>query len=220
MDESEFGKFGWVTDPEGNKVELWSRRRVGPRLTETSALDPGHRAGGDRPPARDPRTRDLTAPNTDVLARAVKLVDSCRKAGVQVVLVNVAFSADEKDRLSQPADSPNPPASSLRLQRPRSRPRQRESDLRITKRQWGRSTAPRWTSSSAGAGSDHHPLRYRHQLRRRIDRRDAWERNYEPSSRRTRWRDDSWRTRVRRQDDLPPTRPDPADRGHPRALPA
>lgn len=23
MDESEFGKFGWVTDPEGNKVELW-----------------------------------------------------------------------------------------------------------------------------------------------------------------------------------------------------
>lgn len=23
MDESEFGKFGWVVDPEGNKVELW-----------------------------------------------------------------------------------------------------------------------------------------------------------------------------------------------------
>lgn len=22
-DESEFGKFGWVIDPEGNKVELW-----------------------------------------------------------------------------------------------------------------------------------------------------------------------------------------------------
>jgi predicted enzyme related to lactoylglutathione lyase len=22
-DESEFGKFGWVVDPEGNKVELW-----------------------------------------------------------------------------------------------------------------------------------------------------------------------------------------------------
>ena len=21
--ESEFGKFGWVMDPEGNKVELW-----------------------------------------------------------------------------------------------------------------------------------------------------------------------------------------------------
>lgn len=23
MDESEFGKFGWVMDPEGNKIELW-----------------------------------------------------------------------------------------------------------------------------------------------------------------------------------------------------
>jgi predicted enzyme related to lactoylglutathione lyase len=23
VDDSEFGKFGWVIDPEGNKVELW-----------------------------------------------------------------------------------------------------------------------------------------------------------------------------------------------------
>ena len=23
FDESEYGKFGWVVDPEGNKVELW-----------------------------------------------------------------------------------------------------------------------------------------------------------------------------------------------------
>lgn len=23
VDESEFGRFGWVVDPEGNKVELW-----------------------------------------------------------------------------------------------------------------------------------------------------------------------------------------------------
>ncbi|MCF8448012.1 MAG: VOC family protein, partial [Bacteroidia bacterium] len=22
-DSSEFGKFGWVIDPEGNKIELW-----------------------------------------------------------------------------------------------------------------------------------------------------------------------------------------------------
>ena len=22
-DESEFGRFGWVIDPEGNKAELW-----------------------------------------------------------------------------------------------------------------------------------------------------------------------------------------------------
>lgn len=23
IDESEFGKFGWVVDPDGNKIELW-----------------------------------------------------------------------------------------------------------------------------------------------------------------------------------------------------
>lgn len=23
LDESEFGKFGWVMDPEGNRIELW-----------------------------------------------------------------------------------------------------------------------------------------------------------------------------------------------------
>jgi predicted enzyme related to lactoylglutathione lyase len=23
MEESEYGKFGWVMDPEGNRVELW-----------------------------------------------------------------------------------------------------------------------------------------------------------------------------------------------------
>ncbi len=23
MDESEYGKFGWVVDPDGNKIELW-----------------------------------------------------------------------------------------------------------------------------------------------------------------------------------------------------
>jgi predicted enzyme related to lactoylglutathione lyase len=28
IDESEFGKFGWVMDPEGNKVELWEPPRV------------------------------------------------------------------------------------------------------------------------------------------------------------------------------------------------
>ena len=23
IDESEYGKFGWVIDPDGNKIELW-----------------------------------------------------------------------------------------------------------------------------------------------------------------------------------------------------
>ena len=27
-EESEYGKFGWVTDPEGNRLELWQPPRV------------------------------------------------------------------------------------------------------------------------------------------------------------------------------------------------
>jgi len=119
--------------------------------------------------------------NADVLARSVKLVTACRKAGVQVVLVNVGFSPDEKDRLSLPADAPNPPGkvppgySDLDPSLGSA-----ESDLLITKRQWG---------AFYGTALDQ-------QLRRRGIRtiilcgiatnfgvestaRDAWERNYE-----------------------------------------
>jgi predicted enzyme related to lactoylglutathione lyase len=28
VDESEFGKFGWVMDPEGNRIELWEVPRT------------------------------------------------------------------------------------------------------------------------------------------------------------------------------------------------
>ena len=28
FDESEYGKFGWVIDPEGNKVELWEPKKA------------------------------------------------------------------------------------------------------------------------------------------------------------------------------------------------
>jgi predicted enzyme related to lactoylglutathione lyase len=28
VEESEFGRFGWVVDPEGNKLELWEPPRV------------------------------------------------------------------------------------------------------------------------------------------------------------------------------------------------
>ncbi|MCP4870663.1 MAG: VOC family protein [Proteobacteria bacterium] len=29
VEESEFGRFGWVTDPEGNRVELWEPPTAG-----------------------------------------------------------------------------------------------------------------------------------------------------------------------------------------------
>ena len=33
VEESEFGKFGWVTDPEGHRVELWEPPKSPPPLT-------------------------------------------------------------------------------------------------------------------------------------------------------------------------------------------
>ncbi|MCB9743307.1 MAG: VOC family protein [Alphaproteobacteria bacterium] len=30
VEEGEYGKFGWVTDPEGNRVELWEPPEVAP----------------------------------------------------------------------------------------------------------------------------------------------------------------------------------------------
>lgn len=38
IDESEYGKFGWVVDPEGNKIELWSASmRWSPRRCPASS---------------------------------------------------------------------------------------------------------------------------------------------------------------------------------------
>jgi predicted enzyme related to lactoylglutathione lyase len=30
MESSELGRFGWVVDPEGNRVELWEPPRASP----------------------------------------------------------------------------------------------------------------------------------------------------------------------------------------------
>lgn len=124
-----------------------------------------------------------TSPHTvpQVLERSVALLAAARKARATVVLVNVGFSPDEKDRLFLPADSPNPPGKvpagytdldpSLGAG---------PDDLLITKRQWG---------AFYGTMLDQ-------QLRRRgvktiilcgiatnfgveSTARDAWERNYE-----------------------------------------
>ena len=74
----------------------------------------------------------------DVVARSAQLAAQCRKVGATVVLVNVSFSGDEKHRLAQPVDSPNPPGKmppgydildpALGVV---------ASDILVTKRQWG-----------------------------------------------------------------------------------
>ncbi|MEA1065273.1 hydrolase [Erwinia sp. HR93] len=74
----------------------------------------------------------------DVVARAARLAEKCRSIGSPVALVRVGWSTDFADALKQPVDAPAP-AKAL--------PEEwwhypvalgaRESDIEITKRQWG-----------------------------------------------------------------------------------
>lgn len=116
----------------------------------------------------------------DVVARAAQLAKRCRAVGATVVLVNVSFSGEEKHRLAQPVDAPNPPgkmAPGFDLLDPALGTA--ATDVLITKRQWG---------AFYGTGLDM-------ELRRRgvttiilcgiatnigveSTARDAWERNY------------------------------------------
>jgi nicotinamidase-related amidase len=81
-----------------------------------------------------------TAPHSasDVLSRSVRLADHFRAKSGVVVLVNVSFSADGGDRLSQPTDSPQL-ASAAEPGWDQISPAlgRREHDILVTKRQWG-----------------------------------------------------------------------------------
>ena len=74
----------------------------------------------------------------DVVARAAALTNAFGDAGATVVLVNVAFAKDRRDLLQPPVDSPNPPHQPpAEWSQLVDELRPRESDLRITKHQWG-----------------------------------------------------------------------------------
>jgi len=79
-------------------------------------------------------------PTAMVLANAVRLADRFRQLAAMVVLVRVSFSADGKDVLAAPVDSPftvrpgQMPANWAEIS-PELGPR--EGDLVITKHQWG-----------------------------------------------------------------------------------
>ncbi len=83
-----------------------------------------------------------TAPHSpaDVIANAIRLADRFRELGSTVVLVRVAFTADGKDMLRPPVDSPmnfrpsDLPSNWSELV-PQIGPR--AGDLVITKHQWG-----------------------------------------------------------------------------------
>ena len=82
-----------------------------------------------------------TKPHTasEVVTRASELAAGFRAAGATVVLVHVAFSADDRDRLKPPADGapavtlPIPPEFSELV----SELGQQPNDIDIVKKQWG-----------------------------------------------------------------------------------
>lgn len=74
----------------------------------------------------------------DVVSRSARLADKCRTSGIPVVLVRVGWSADFADALKQPVDAQTPghalldnwwtyPVSLGKC----------DSDIEVTKRQWG-----------------------------------------------------------------------------------
>jgi len=75
----------------------------------------------------------------DVIARAARLAEAFRKAHAAVVLVSVTYSADDGDRLKTPVDQQPPIAMPLPADWAELMPElgATESDIRITKRQWG-----------------------------------------------------------------------------------
>lgn len=74
----------------------------------------------------------------DVVARAARLADRCRAKAIPVVLVRVGWSADFADALKQPVDAA-PAAEALPPDwwRYPVALGKRESDIEITKHQWG-----------------------------------------------------------------------------------
>lgn len=77
---------------------------------------------------------------SDVVARTATLAQRFRETGGLVVLVHVAFSADDRDRLQAPADQPAPTSvANLPANWSDFVPElgHAASDIVITKRQWG-----------------------------------------------------------------------------------
>jgi nicotinamidase-related amidase len=74
----------------------------------------------------------------DVLKRSAQIADACRKAGALVVLVRVAFSPDQRDRLIPPADDMAAATSQMPPDFADLAPElgPKPGDLVITKRQW------------------------------------------------------------------------------------
>lgn len=73
----------------------------------------------------------------EVVARSARLAEALRHAGGRVVLVRVAYAADEGDRLRLPVDAAMPPGPVPPDWADLAPEVGREGDLVITKHQWG-----------------------------------------------------------------------------------
>jgi len=75
---------------------------------------------------------------SDVVANAAKIADKCRQQGSPVVMVRVGWSADYAEALKQPVDAPAParalPENWWTYPQALGK---KESDIDVTKRQWG-----------------------------------------------------------------------------------
>jgi nicotinamidase-related amidase len=76
-------------------------------------------------------------PAADVVSRSARLAEAMRRAGGRVVLVRVAYAADEGDRLRPPVDATLPAGPMPEGWADLVPDVGREGDLVITKHQWG-----------------------------------------------------------------------------------
>ncbi|MHB1566434.1 MAG: hydrolase [Acidiferrobacter sp.] len=78
-------------------------------------------------------------PSLMVVANAARLTAACRARGLFIVLVNVAFAADQGDRVNRPCDQPMPPVRDRGLDWAAIVPEldPQITDYHITKHQWG-----------------------------------------------------------------------------------
>lgn len=106
----------------------------------------------------------------DVVARAAQLAEKFRAHGSPVVMVRVGWSDDYAEALKQPVDA-HAPAKALpeNWWNYPSALGKCASDLEVTKRQWGLSTAPIWNYNCVVGASDHRPVRHFHKYWRGVN---------------------------------------------------
>jgi nicotinamidase-related amidase len=104
----------------------------------------------------------------EVVERAASLAKKCRQQGSPVVMVRVGWSADFAEALKQPVDARQAPNATGKLVDYPLALEKQESDIEVTKRQWGHLRHRPGAAASPSRYRYDYPVRYLHQYRRRI----------------------------------------------------